>query len=143
MDMAHFLAALVARPDLPHILRNERTGQTLAANLEPFFDPAARRRGLLGRDRLDPGVAAILAPCNAIHTLFMRFAIDVVFVRRDGVVTKVCPDVKPWRAVQSLRAFAAIELAAGGARQAGTHPGDRLSLALGGQSAPGQTKIFI
>ena len=126
--MAHFLAALLAQPNLPLVLRNERTGLTLATTLEPFFDSPSRRRGLLGRDGLGPGVAAILAPCGAIHTLFMRFPVDVVFVGRDGVVTKVCLAVKPWRAAVALGAFAAIELAAGAAGGGATRPGDRLRL---------------
>ena len=143
VSAAHFLAPLVAHPGLSCVLRNERTGETLAAALEAFFDSASRRRGLLGRNQLAPGCAAILAPCNSVHTFFMRFPIDVLFVRRDGFVTKVCPDLKPWRAAVALRAFAAIELAAGATRTAGTRPGDRLHLAIRSESAPSQTKIFV
>jgi len=142
-QMAHFLAALFAQPNVPQVLRNERTGLTLATTLEPAFDPPSRRRGLLGREGLDPGVAVILAPCSAIHTLFMRFPIDVVFVRRDGVVTKVCPGVKPWRAAVALAAFAAIELSVGTAAGNGTQPGDRLCLDFVCQSVPDQTTVFL
>jgi uncharacterized membrane protein (UPF0127 family) len=139
--MAHFLTALLARPDVPYLLRNERTGLTLATTLELAFDSQSRRRGLLGRSGLDPGVAVILAPCCAVHTLFMRFAIDVVFVRQDGVVTKVCARVKPWRATAALGAFATIELAGGAG--SGTQPGDRLCLDSASLSAPHQTTIFL
>src|SRR6185369_11773059 len=97
--MAHFLTGLLTRPRRPYGLRNERTGLSVATILEPAFDSESRRRGLLGRPGLDPDVAVILAPCCGIHTLFMRFPIDVMFVRKDGVVAKVCRNVKPWRAV--------------------------------------------
>jgi len=55
----------------------------------------------------------VIAPSNAIHTFFMRFPIDVVFVRRNGVVVKVRRNVQPERAVVSFRAYAVIELPAG------------------------------
>ena len=128
MARAHFLEALLDQRGIRHLLQNERSGLTLATALEPAFDSHSRRRGLLGRNGLDPGEAVVLAPCCAIHTLFMRFSIDVVFVRRDGVVTKVCPRVKPWRAAVALGAFAAIELAEGGTGSGATKRGDRLFL---------------
>jgi uncharacterized protein len=124
--MAHFLSAVVARPGLHYCLRNERTGLTVAGSLEPAFDSTTRRRGLLGRSGLDPDIAIVLAPCSSIHTFFMKFAIDVVFVRMDGVVTKVCRGVKPWRAVAAFGAFAAIELSAGSANRAGIQRFDRM-----------------
>jgi uncharacterized membrane protein (UPF0127 family) len=54
-----------------------------------------------------------LAPTNAIHTFGMRFPIDVLFVRRDGVVVKVQRNVPPWRIAAALWAYAVIELPAG------------------------------
>ena len=140
--MAHFLVPLLTRPNTPHLLRNARTGLTLATALEPALDSRSRRRGLLGRNGLAPGEAVVLAPCCAIHTLFMRFTIDVVFVRRDGVVTKVCPGVKPWRAAVALGAFAAIELAEGGTGRGAAQRGDRLFLDSAHYSAPDKTTIF-
>jgi len=100
----------------------------MASTLEPAFDSTARRHGLLRRDRIEPGRAIVLAPCAAIHTLFMRFPIDVVFVAKDGTVAKVCASVKPWRTAIAFGAFAAIEIAAGGADESGTAVGDRLRL---------------
>ncbi len=119
---------MVARPDACFRLENERTGRTLASTLETAFDSRARRHGLLQRARFDAGAAIVLAPCAAIHTLFMRFPIDVVFVAKDGTVAKVCSSVKPWRTAIAFGAFAAIELAAGGADESGTAVGDRLLL---------------
>ena len=126
--MPHFLSPLVGGPSTTLRLRNERTGLALASCIESAFDSATRRRGLLGRDALDPDAALVLAPCSGIHTFFMRFPIDVVFARRDGVVVKVRPHLEPWRLVVAYKAFAAIELATGAAAASGTRPGDRLVL---------------
>jgi uncharacterized membrane protein (UPF0127 family) len=90
-------------------------------------DSASRRQGLLGRSGLDDE-ALIIAPCSAVHTFFMRFAIDVVFVDKQGRVTRVVHAVRPWRITGSLRGFATIELAAGAALRASTAPGHQLSL---------------
>ena len=68
------------------VLRNDRTGQVVAATLEPAFDSASRKRGLLGRDGLPSGYALIIAPSNMVHTFFMRFNIDILIASRDGKV---------------------------------------------------------
>ncbi|MFB3853618.1 MAG: DUF192 domain-containing protein [Vicinamibacterales bacterium] len=124
-----FLTPLLGRPDVLHVLRNETRGNVLARNIEAALDSRTRRRGLLGRDGLPAGTALIIAPCNAIHTFFMRFPIDVVFVARDGTVIGASENVRPWRMRAALRAFATIELASGAIRAAGVRPGDRLLVA--------------
>jgi uncharacterized membrane protein (UPF0127 family) len=124
----HFLEALLKGESDRLVLSIERTGSPLATELEPAFDSKTRTRGLLGRSGLAPGAAMIIAPCNAIHMFFMRFPIDVVFAAKDGRVTKVCHDVKPWRMAASFGAFATVELAAGAATKAGVKTGDRLTL---------------
>jgi uncharacterized membrane protein (UPF0127 family) len=100
----------------------------VATRLEAAFDRTRRNRGLLGRDRLEAGAALILAPCNAIHTWFMRFPIDVVFVRRDGRIVKTVAELEAWRVAASLRAFAVVELPAGTLAAADTRAGDALRL---------------
>jgi len=115
-------------------LINERTSMAVASIVELAVTRAARRRGLLGRDALDLSAGMMLAPCVSVHTAFMRFPIDVVFVDRDGVVRKIVRDLKPWRIAASPRAYAAIELAAGIERDIA--PGDRLFLAGAGPGAP-------
>jgi hypothetical protein len=121
---------MLDRPDVRYVLRNTRTGQVLASDLEQAFDAPRRRQGLLGRRRLAVAAALILAPCGSVHTFFMRFPIDVVFTRRDGEVLKVCARVRPWRAAFARGAFAAIELSSGAAVDLGIRPGDRLELGL-------------
>jgi uncharacterized membrane protein (UPF0127 family) len=109
-------------------LVNERTGAAVADALEMAFDSKTRRRGLLGRDDLPEGQAMVLAPCNAIHTFRMRFAIDVLFVARDGRITKIVERLVAWRAAASFSAFAAIELRAGAVDGQDLTVGDRLAL---------------
>jgi len=124
--MSHFLRPLLGRNGASSSLVNERTGSILAAVLEPAVDSRSRRRGLLGRDGLAERHALILAPCNAVHTCFMRFAIDVLFVARDGRVLKMVEQIGAWRVAASLRAFAVIELPAGALRRSGLTTGDRI-----------------
>jgi hypothetical protein len=107
-------------------LINERTHEALATDLELAVTRRARRRGLLGRDGLDQSAAIILAPCAAVHTMFMRFAIDVLFLDRDGCAVKIVSDVAPWRIALAARAYAVVEMAAGSARRHGIQIGDRL-----------------
>ena len=121
-----FLSPLLRKPDAPLVLLNARTGMVLAHSLAAAFDSKARRTGLLGRDRLEEGHALIIAPTNAVHTFFMRFAIDVVFVRKNGLVVRTHHAVKPWRIAGALRGHAAIELPAGTLANSGTARGDRL-----------------
>ena len=107
-------------------LVNERTGAALASVVEIAVTRAERRRGLLGRDALDQSAALILAPCVAVHTVFMRFPIDVVFVDREGQVRTIVRNLQPWRIAASPRAYAAVEMAGGVDRD--LIPGDRLYL---------------
>ena len=120
-------------------LMSDRTGQRIASDVELAVTSAERKRGLLGRDRLGESSGLLLAPCWLIHTAFMRFPIDVVFVNREGVVVRVVSDLGPWRIAASVRAHAAIEFAAGVLRSHDVRPGDRLYLAA--EPAPAGTTV--
>jgi uncharacterized membrane protein (UPF0127 family) len=124
-----FLSPMLAGSPGSFILQNSRTGLMLAVEIEPAFDSKSRNRGLLGRTGMDDGSALILAPCSSIHTFFMRFAIDVLFVKKDGRVVKMYSALPAWRIAFALSAFAAIELPAGAAAAADTRSGDTLVLA--------------
>ena len=84
----HFLLPLLRQPSGSFVLSNERTGLTVATVLETAFDSASRNRGLLGRSHLPREHALILAPSNVVHTFFMQFPIDLLFVARDGRALK-------------------------------------------------------
>jgi len=75
--------------------------------------PLGRMRGLLGRAKLPAGEGVLLRPADAVHTWFMRFPIDVVFLDADLRVTKVVPALAPWRLASGRGATAVLELAAG------------------------------
>ena len=89
----------------------------------------ARLRGLLGRDGLEPGEGLLLRPASAVHTYFMRFPIDVVFLDRALVVLGISDGVDPWRATSCRGAKAVLELPAGESSRRGLAVGDQLTLA--------------
>ena len=86
-----------------------------------------RTVGLLNRSSLEPGEGLWIEHAASIHMWFMRFAIDAVFVDRSDRVTKVVPNLKPWRVVWWARgARDCLELPAGAAATAGIEVGDQL-----------------
>jgi uncharacterized membrane protein (UPF0127 family) len=110
-------------------LINERTQKPVATHVEIAATRTTRRRGLLGRDHLDAASAMLLAPCTAVHTIGMRFPIDVVFVDRQGYAVKIVRNLRPWRMALAGGGRAVIELAAGSLEWGQVLPGDRLYLA--------------
>jgi|SRR5919204_3985179 uncharacterized membrane protein (UPF0127 family) len=92
----------------------------------------ARMRGLLGRPSLPPGEGLLITPACSIHTWFMRFPLDVVFLSRDLEVLDVVASVGPWRTVGRRSARVVLELSAGEGSRRGLSAGDRLSLVAPG-----------
>ena len=88
--------------------------------------PFSRMKGLLGRGELRPGEGLLLRPASAIHTFFMRFPIDAVFLDRDWRVVGIAGDVAPWRTAGRKGAKAVLELPAGESARRGLRPGDLL-----------------
>ena len=86
-------------------------------------------RGLLGRTGLAAGEGLLLKPCGSVHTFFMRFPIDVVFLDRELAVVAVRPELAPWRTARGKGAKVSLELAAGEAARLRIEPGMRLRLA--------------
>jgi uncharacterized protein len=126
--MKSFLNPLVASSAAGFVLTNTRNKRIVAHTLVAAFDSESRRRGLLKHDSLEEGHAMIIAPTNAVHTFWMRFAIDIAFVTREGRVVKVCSTVVPWRIAVAWRAYAVIELAAGALSRSETQRGDVLQV---------------
>ncbi len=88
----------------------------------------SRFRGLLGKSGLASGEGLLIRPAGSIHTFFMRFAIDVVFLDRSGVVVKLVADLRPWRVALARGGRDALELGAGEVERIGLRKGDRLAL---------------
>jgi uncharacterized membrane protein (UPF0127 family) len=126
--MSHFLSEIAKTPDLPFAVRVQRTGDLVVSSCRGAFDSASRNRGLLGRDELTEQEGLLIAPCNSVHTFFMRFPIDIVFLDRGGCVLKIRQAVPAWRLAVGWRAYAVVELRAGRARDAGLQTGDVLRI---------------
>ena len=130
LGILRFLNPILATPRAPGSFATLATPASLPASIETAFESRSRNRGLLGRSSLSEESALILAPCSSIHTCFMRFAIDVAFVDRDGNILRARRALRPWRVQAAFRASAVIELAAGALDRSDTRVGDRLYLAV-------------
>jgi uncharacterized membrane protein (UPF0127 family) len=86
-----------------------------------------RMRGLLGRKSLEPGAGLLITRTSSIHTFFMAFAIDAVFLDRDLRVHSVVANVRPARAVWRRGSRSVLELSSGEAARVGLEEGNRLS----------------
>jgi uncharacterized membrane protein (UPF0127 family) len=88
-----------------------------------------RLKGLLGKNELKRGQALILYPCNSIHTFFMRFPIDVIFVDRKNKVVFLKNNLLPWRLSPILpKAKFVIEFPSGAITETKTTCGDEILL---------------
>jgi uncharacterized protein len=113
-------------------------GQVVCERCLVADSPWPRMRGLLGRRGLESGEGLLLKPAGSVHTLFMRFPIDVVFLSREGDVLKVARALPAWRLAGARRAKAALELGADEAERRGISVGTRLDLTVlaGSDSGP-------
>ncbi len=87
-----------------------------------------RARGLLGRSGLPQSHGLLIEPTWSVHTWFMRFPIDVVFLDRDLTVLKIRKHMCPWRTAARFRARSVLELAAGECDRLRLEVGDRLAV---------------
>ncbi len=102
--------------------------RVIAERLEVASSLFARMRGLLGRKELPAGHAMLIERCSSIHTFFLRFPIDVIFVDGHFDVMKTLADLPPWRLAGAWGARHVIELPAGALREIDLAPGERLLL---------------
>jgi uncharacterized protein len=105
------------------------SGAVLVERLQVADNFWSRFWGLQFRAALPAGHGLLLVPCGAVHTCWLRFAIDLLFLDGEGTVLEVRRSVRPWRAVSALRGkpHATLELPAGSAT---VEPGTRLQLQL-------------
>ena len=110
-------------------IENVTRGTTVAERVRVASSSVDRSVGLLRTPEVKPGEGLWIERSPSIHMFFMPYAIDAVFVSKAGVVTKVVPNLKPWRAVLWARgARDCLELHAGAAAESGTQRGDQLHL---------------
>lgn len=121
-------------------VRNERSGAVIGKRLRVADSPWRRLRGLLGHPEPAHGEGLLIEPGNGIHTVGMRYAIDVLFVRRDGIVLRCERALPPSRFVPWVRgAHRVLELPVGMIDATETAEGDRLTIMPGhpATDAPG------
>jgi len=107
---------------------NVTRGTVLATNLEVADTGAKRNRGLLGRKGLESGGGLWIVPCESVHTFFMQFAIDLIYLDRKHRIRKVRSNVVPWRISLCLSAHSILELPAGTIRVTQSVAGDQVEL---------------
>jgi uncharacterized membrane protein (UPF0127 family) len=103
---------------------NVTRATVLATRLELADSAAKRNKGLLGRKGLEPGGGLWIIPCESVHTFFMQFAIDLIYIDRDFKVKKVRRSVGPWRLSVCFSAHSILELPAGTIAATQTRNGD-------------------
>jgi len=109
---------------------NETKRTELAGDVRLARNLWSKFWGLMGRRPLADGEGLLLRPCTSVHTFFMRFRIDVIFLDKTNTVVKIIPAMKPWRAALGGRgAHSALELNGGSAEAAGLDVGDMLAIA--------------
>lgn len=107
-------------------MRLLHNGTVLIKEVEVANSFAERSRGLLGRASLPENQGLWIKRCNSIHTWFMRFAIDAVFVDSSLRVVHIYRNLPPWRVtLPRLKATSVIEVAAGTVPP-DLNPGDQL-----------------
>lgn len=108
-------------------VRNGKNAAVLVQRLQLALNPWQRLKGLLGSSGLEPGQGLLLRPCRGVHTLFMGFPIDVLFLDPEGRIVELRTSLRPWRATAVVgEALAVLELPAGQAAATKTARGDRL-----------------
>jgi uncharacterized protein len=111
------------------IVKNQTRGTVIGDKVAEASTAATRRKGLLGRDGLAEGEGLWIVPCESVHTFFMRFPIDLLYLGRDLKVKKVRHAVGAWRLSACLTAHSIIELPAGTLKRSETRKGDIVSVA--------------
>ncbi len=113
---------------MPIAVRNLTRNTVLADSADVADTSEKRRTGLLKHTQLDPGKGLWIVPCESVHSFFMKFAIDLVYLDREKKVRKVRHRMVPWRVSACLTAHSILELPAGVVEATGTQAGDQLAI---------------
>lgn len=106
-----------------------KNGQILTENAEIAGSFFSRFRGLMFKKSIDADYALHIKPCNQIHMLNMRFAIDAVYISASGTVVKIDKNVKPNKICKAVKdAKSVLEMNCGAATEFGIREGDRLEI---------------
>lgn len=92
---------------------------------DSFF---SRLLGLMGKKEIKDNEALLITKCNSIHTFFMRFNMDAVFVNNSMVVKKAVKDIKPCRVSSEWSASAVLEFMSKGNEKTAVSEGDLIKI---------------
>jgi hypothetical protein len=119
-----------ADTDLRMQIKNLTRNTVLATCLEVASTGSKRNKGLLGRERLSPGEGLWILPCAAVHTFWMQFPIDLIYLDRKNKIQKLTSGVPPWRLSVCLSAHSVIELPSGTICNTQTQSEDNLEFSV-------------
>jgi uncharacterized membrane protein (UPF0127 family) len=112
-------------------LINETTKSTMIEQLEIADTFGKRLKGLLGREDLSENAGLLIRHCNSIHTFFMKFSIDVLFLDKNLKVKKCVANIGPHELIWPVfGAHSVVELKAGVLQKTNTKVGDQLHVVL-------------
>jgi uncharacterized protein len=109
-------------------VQNQSRGTLLADRAEIADTSKKRKTGLLKHDRLESGEGLWITPCEGVHTVGMKFPIDVLFLNKKRKVVKIRTAMPRWRLALCLWAHSVLELPSGTAAATQTAAGDQLEL---------------
>jgi uncharacterized membrane protein (UPF0127 family) len=109
-------------------VENITRGTLIGADITSAETSSERRIGLLKHSKLEEGAGLWIVPCESIHTFFMKFAIDVIYIDRKRRVRSAVRTVAPWRFSMCLSAHSVLELPPGTIDRTDTRKGDQLVL---------------
>ena len=109
-------------------VRNQTRDTVLGTSVDMADTSEKRRTGLLKHKRLAAGEGLWIVPCESVHTFFMKFPIDLVYLDKSRKVRKVRKAVPAWRMSACLTAHSILELPAGTIAATGTEKGDQLEI---------------
>ncbi|MHB1736390.1 MAG: DUF192 domain-containing protein [Acidithiobacillus sp.] len=102
-------------------------GQMLWSEVQMAASFLDRLQGLLGKAGLSDQQGLLLTACGSVHTVGMRFPIDVIFLDAELKILACHPGVSAWRMKSCRGARTTLEVAAGGVERHGVVPGQRLT----------------
>jgi len=109
------------------IVTNVARGTVVGETIEVAASATQKVKGLLGRECLEDGQGLLFKGAGSLHTLFMRFPIDVIYTDKHGKVVKLARAVRPFKLIAApLRCHYALELPAGAILASKTQVGDHL-----------------
>jgi hypothetical protein len=113
---------------LKYRVRNVTRDTSIGDAIDIAETSAARRTGLLKHHKLDAGAGLWITPCESVHTFFMKFAIDLIYIDRKRRVRGIVRALRPWRMSICLPAHSVLELPPGTIDRSNTQKGDELEL---------------